>query len=337
MVQLLVEAGADISVSNQWGRTPLHVAARRGCREVARLLLDLGAEPNATTREGWTALHVAYRAGQPDLVELLLASGADPQARDTTGRVPADDAFHRPKAVEIPVARLFEYQGLYDVSDRFHFKVWVEDGTLILQDFGADAMYYTGPDSFYCESEPWSVWFQRGAAGEVNSVEVRFLRRAVVGQKRQHPEYVGSHVCKACHFDQDHGNQYVQWLRSRHAAAYWRLATDWSLFLALQRPHFQDMEDPLADDRCLLCHTTAAQDPDALFSQTFDVTEGVGCEACHGPGSAYADLTIMADRSSFLAAGGKVAGESTCRSCHRNADRFSFEEWWPSIAHQLPE
>jgi hypothetical protein len=335
MLQLVVDAGGDIAQQNQWGRTPLHVAARRGCPRVARLLLDLGADPNATTREGWTTLHVAYRAGQPELVELLLAAGADPQARDSAGRVPADDAFTRPPARAIPEDQLFEYQGLYDVSEDFHFKVWAEDGRLMLRDFGDDALYATGPDSFYSESEPWSVWFQRDEAGEIAAIDVRFLRRAVRGTRRAHPEYVGSAVCMECHVAGEHGNQFVPWLRSRHAAAYWRLATDWALFLAHQRPHFQDMENPRTDDRCLLCHTTAAQDPDAILASEFAITEGVGCEACHGPGSAYVEPAIMVDREAFLAAGGRLPDEDTCRRCHRNAEQFSFAAWWPKIAHGL--
>jgi hypothetical protein len=337
MVQLLLDAGADISVQNQWGRAPLHVAARRGCREVAALLLARGADPNATTREGWTTLHVAHRAGQPEMVELLLAAGADPQKRDSAGKLPVDLSFQRPEPVAIEPAKLHEYQGLYDVSEEFHFKVWLEGDRLLLQDFGADEMYPTGPDSFYCRSEPWSVAFERGENGAVDAIEVHFLRRAVRGTRRDHPQYVGSHACRECHLGGEHGNPYVPWLSSRHAATYWRLATDWAMFLARQRPSFKDMKNPREDDRCLLCHSTAAQDPDALFASTFKVGEGVGCEACHGPGSMYLDADVMSDRAAFLAAGGRVPDEGTCRNCHRNPDQFNFEELWPKIAHPSPE
>jgi hypothetical protein len=333
IVELLLEAGADLTVQNQWGRAPLHVAARRGCRKVAELLLARGADPDAATREGWTTLHVAYRAGQPALVELLLAAGADAGKRDSAGVLPAEYSFQRPAAVELEPAKLYEYQGLYDVDEDFHFKVWVAGETLKLKDFGSDEMYPTGPDSFYCRSEPWSVAFTRDDAGAVKEIEVQFLRRAVRGSKRDHPQYVGSGECRACHLGEAHGNPYLRWISSRHAGAYWRLATDWALFLALQRPYFQDMENPRADDRCLLCHSTAAQDPDALFGETFDVGEGVGCEACHGPGSLYMDPIIMSDREAFLNTGGRIPDEGTCLSCHRNPERFQFEEWWPRIAH----
>jgi len=160
--------------------------------------------------------------------------------------------------------------------------------------------------------------------------------RVVFGTKRTHPQYVGSHVCRGCHSEEDKGNQYLPWLSSGHAAAYWRLATDWSLVLARSRPHFQDMENPREDDRCLLCHVTAAQDPDALFASTFSERQGVGCESCHGPGSLYMDAAVMSDRAAFLAAGGKIPDERTCQNCHRNPDNFSFAEWWPKIAHGRP-
>ncbi len=336
MLRLLSDAGGDITTQNQWGRTPLHVAARRGCREVAQLLIELGADLRATTNEGWTPSHVAYRAGQPDMVELLLAAGADPDLRDGDGLVPADHLFERPAEVSVAADALYEFQGLFDVDQYFHFKVWAEDGRLMIQDFGLDELYATGADSFYCRSEPWSVEFSRDEGGTVSGIEVHFLRRAVSGKKRDHPMYVGSQACRDCHIRQEHGNQYVPWVSSRHGSAYWRLATEWSLVLARSRPHFRDIENPREDDRCLICHSTGFGDPDALFAKTFDQTEGVGCESCHGPGSEYMAANVMSDHEAFVAAGGRIPNEQTCQGCHRNPDSFNFAEWWPKIAHGRP-
>jgi hypothetical protein len=333
MLALVIDAGGDIGTQNQWGRTPLHVAARRGCPEVARLLIEEDADLHAVTNEGWTPLHVAYRAGQPELVNVLLAAGADPEIQDKDGLLPADHLFERPAEAEIDLASLYDYQGLFDVGDNFHFKVWVENGNLMLRDFGDDVLYPIGPDAFYCKSEPWKVEFQRDGDGNVEAVDVHFLRRGVHGVKRDHPMYVGSEACKRCHAEQKSANQYVPWVRSRHAAAYWRLATRWSAVLAGFRPHFQDMENPREDDRCLLCHVTGAQDPDALFASSFDATDGIGCESCHGPGSNYMKRSVMLDHDAFLAAGGRVPDEATCTGCHRLAEHFDFAEWWPKIAH----
>jgi hypothetical protein len=43
----------------------------------------------------------------------------------------------------------------------------------------------------------------------------------------------------------------------------------------------------------------------------------------------------MADREAFLAHGGRIPDEATCRTCHEG-DRFEYEERLPRIAHPRP-
>jgi hypothetical protein len=74
-----------------------------------------------------------------------------------------------------------------------------------------------------------SLLRDRRSDGEVVAVELEFLRRTVRGEKLSRPRYVESGVCRDCHSGAETGNQYVVWLRSRHAHAYWRLASDWAL------------------------------------------------------------------------------------------------------------
>jgi hypothetical protein len=126
-------------------------------------------------------------------------------------------------------------------------------------------------------------------------------------------------------------------MRSRHGHAYWNLGADWAMFLAKLRPNYQDMVNPMDDDRCLLCHTVGAQDENSLFAASYRTREGVGCEACHGPGSKYVAPEVMADHERFLANGGIVPNEQTCRSCHRNSERFDYAAMVPKIAHPRPE
>ena len=332
LIRLLLEAGADPNAQNQWGRIPLHVAARRGHVEVLKVLLEAGSNLEASTLEGWTPLHVANRSGQPEVVSALLAAGADEGAKDDEGRSPEDHLFLRPPKWEADVQDPWAYQGHYRVNENFFFSVRVEDRELSLRDLGTVSLYPTSPDSFFTEKEPWAARFARDEQGNVTKLEVQFLRRAEEGTRIDYPEYVGSEKCAECHAAGE-AAPYVPWLQSRHASAYWRLATDWARVLAGQRPHFQDLTNPLADSRCLNCHTTAPLDENALFARSFRQEEGVGCEACHGPGSKYVDPEVMADREDFLAAGGRVPSAETCRECHRNPDAFSFEEWWPRIAH----
>jgi hypothetical protein len=333
MVELLLDAGADLGVANRWGRTPFHVASRRGCAGVARLLITRDADLGATTREGWTPLHVAAMADHPALVELLLEAGADPSAPDGDGHTPAQVARQRPPTVEIDPSLLEEYVGLYDLGGGVSAKVWREGDGLRIREFAPDRLVPIGPDTFFCEQEPWKVVFLRDGDGSVTGVELHFLRRTVLGERRPSPRYVGSAACRDCHADPDSGAPYVHWLASRHGHAYWRLAADWALYLAKLRPHNADLENPREDERCLLCHVTGRQDDDALLGVGFRAEEGVGCESCHGPGSLYAAGEVMADREAFLAAGGRVPDEGTCRGCHRNEARFDFATWWPKIAH----
>jgi len=334
MIKLLLDSSGDLSIANQWGRVPLHVVARRGHCKTAALLIDSGADINATTKEDWTPLHVAYMAGQPEMVKLLLARGADPDRTDADDRRPGDMAMTRPPAIELATEALHEYTGHYDLGGGYSFKIWNEEDGLHIREFAPDGLYPVGKDEFYCVQEPWRVTFNRNDRGVITSVDVAFLRRTVQGRKRAHPEYVGSQECKACHFGGEHENQYITWITSRHAAAYWRLATDWAKLLTRFRDHNRDITRPIEEERCLLCHLTIAQDPDALVADTYRLEEGVGCETCHGPGSLYMDPEIMADREQFLANGGIVPDDKTCRKCHRNPDRFDFATWWPKIDHK---
>jgi ankyrin repeat protein len=81
LIKLLIDAGADIDSPNLEGQTALMLVARTGNIEAANILLKNGATINA--RESWgeqTALMWAAARGHPEMVALLLASGADGNA-----------------------------------------------------------------------------------------------------------------------------------------------------------------------------------------------------------------------------------------------------------------
>ena len=60
IVELLIEAGADVNEVNRDGATPLHTAAFMGRFKVAQLLLDNGADVGAKTHYGDTPLDSAH-------------------------------------------------------------------------------------------------------------------------------------------------------------------------------------------------------------------------------------------------------------------------------------
>jgi ankyrin repeat protein len=86
-------AGADVNEKNEWGGTPLHIAAGRGHKEVVELLIANGAEVDAIIerhheKNEWcgTPLHNAAGGGHKEIVELLIAKGAEVDAIIVSGR-----------------------------------------------------------------------------------------------------------------------------------------------------------------------------------------------------------------------------------------------------------
>jgi hypothetical protein len=335
-MKALLAAGADISIRNRWGRTPLHVAARRGCLDVASVLLDAGADPDAVTNEGWSTLTVAYRGGHSDLVELLTSRGADPDHLDSDGRKPHEVSLIRLPFVSLGRRTLDEYVGHYDLGNGDGFDIWRTGDRMHLMESAPDEMAPVAPDTFFTIREPWRVVFRRDEDGSVEGMDVEFLRRTVSAEKTLDTSagftYVGSGACRECHSGTDgSGGPFSAWANGRHHAAWSTLTTDVARGLAASREEYRDITDPSEDGRCLMCHVTAAQNPFAQWAPgKRGSDEGVGCEACHGPGSAYMTQEVMGDREAFLANGGRIPDELTCRSCHRD-EAFDYRARRPLV------
>ena len=97
VAELLLAHGADVNArEGYYDLTPLHYAALYDAGapvDSAELLLAHGADVNARDEYGRTPLHYAARDGAPvDLVELLIAHGADVNARDEDGDTPLNVA-----------------------------------------------------------------------------------------------------------------------------------------------------------------------------------------------------------------------------------------------------
>ena len=62
------------------------IAARAGAQAVVQVLLEAGADVNAANRDGVTALMQASRLQQVAIIKQLIDAGAEPRALDMYGR-----------------------------------------------------------------------------------------------------------------------------------------------------------------------------------------------------------------------------------------------------------
>jgi hypothetical protein len=141
------------------------------------------------------------------------------------------------------------------------------------------------------------------------------LEHAMAGQvpgTRAAAGYVGSQSCLICH----PGAAKV-WQASGHARAFDALVERGSA----------------SDPSCIGCHTVGFGAPTGYRRENgaFKLAH-VGCESCHGPGSAH-----VAQRQ----AGGEITahfrplGPGDCMKCHRDefSRPFEWEKFWPHIQH----
>ena len=115
-------------------------------------------------------------------------------------------------------------------------------------------------------------------------------------------DYIGTGKCKTCHKSEKKGAQYKKWEGSPHANSFETLKSEESIKIA------SDLgleNSPWEAPVCLKCHTTGygsggyELEDDAFWAQTkkngkpekavkrMTGLQGVGCEACHGPGEGY--------------------------------------------------
>lgn len=108
-------------------------------------------------------------------------------------------------------------------------------------------------------------------------------------QTAEAPRYTGPGSCAspACHGSVQvktetsvQQNEYSTWVvKDKHARAFANLSND----VAKRIARLMGLKQPDTEPRCLACH--ALDVPEALRARTFDATDGVSCESCHGPAS----------------------------------------------------
>ncbi len=153
-------------------------------------------------------------------------------------------------------------------------------------------------------------------------------------------ELVGAPKCKTCHKAKT-GDQWAKWEGSKHAGAFATLASDAAKKIAAEK----GIADAQKDEACLKCHVTQAflgRDVVINAKGKYVDAEGVGCEACHGPGSDYKSKKVMKDHDAAVAAGLVMEKKAEfCTKCHNEESptftAFDFEKMWAEVAHPVPE
>ncbi|KAK8535949.1 hypothetical protein V6N13_104560 [Hibiscus sabdariffa] len=87
-LQSLLKNGGSMNFRDQYGLTPLHVAAIKGHKDVVLVLVEMGLDLERQDNEGHTALHLAVEGGDLDVVEVLIGKGANANAKTKTGVTP---------------------------------------------------------------------------------------------------------------------------------------------------------------------------------------------------------------------------------------------------------
>jgi YVTN family beta-propeller protein len=135
------------------------------------------------------------------------------------------------------------------------------------------------------------------------------------------PKYTGVQVCAECHRGPEMGYQFSRWRLGAHARAFAVLATPAAARIARE----EGIDgDPQRSAACKRCHTTG-EGAGSGFLESFSVADGVGCEACHGPGSDYVAEAVMRDRRAARAAGLRPVTRETCLPCHDSAHGKPFD------------
>jgi len=146
--------------------------------------------------------------------------------------------------------------------------------------------------------------------------------------------YIGAGKCKICHKTEKQGRQFPLWEERKHSKSFAALSSP----EAPAKAQEMGVENPVESPDCLKCHAP-------LFEKTPEFKEeGVICEVCHGPGSAYKKLSIMKSREESVKNGlilyeSAEAIKKQCLTCHDMAHEkpFDFEAAWEKVKHPVPE
>jgi Cytochrome c554 and c-prime len=174
---------------------------------------------------------------------------------------------------------------------------------------------------------------------------LQFFAAAGLAQRDRAPATVSGHQYTgpgSCSSSSCHGsvfprtenrvlqNEYSTWvLKDKHSKAYSVLAGEVGKNMArILQVRDPQMRDPQKAVKCLACHALPV--PENERGRTFDLSDGVSCESCHGPASAWLGPHTTRDwtHEKSLALGmyetrDLVMRTQKCLTCHLgNSEKF---------------
>lgn len=92
LIKLLIEDfQAEVDTRTIYNKTPFHFACRRGDDQIIKYLLSKGANPSVVDRDGCTPLHYLCECENIEMVKLVLPlSPGSKDVRNRFGKKPAD-------------------------------------------------------------------------------------------------------------------------------------------------------------------------------------------------------------------------------------------------------
>ena len=122
----IVNQGLDVNITNEYGKTPLHIVAGHTNVSIAALLIKKGANLDAKDNEGNTPLHLAVQnTNSLKGVDLLIKSGANINSTNNLNKTPLMLAVRRNDSQDMRIFKLLlKNNADAEVLDKENFTVY---------------------------------------------------------------------------------------------------------------------------------------------------------------------------------------------------------------------
>ena len=120
LIKDLIKHGADLNYQGGTSLTALMLVAKNKSHNslpLVPLLLDAGADPSITDSRGYTALHIAASEGNVEVVKLLLHHGVDPQFGERGAGSPVPSPFHLANQAAVFITMFTPLQQILDKTN----------------------------------------------------------------------------------------------------------------------------------------------------------------------------------------------------------------------------